>query len=46
MHDAGGALLLRRILPQALPWVMFLPTEAVDELVAKLVATGWEQLCA
>ncbi|MGH3926633.1 MAG: hypothetical protein ACRDTT_27860 [Pseudonocardiaceae bacterium] len=39
VHDAGGALLLRRILPQALPWVMFLPTEAVDELVAELVTT-------
>lgn len=39
VHDAGGTLLLRRILPQALPWVMFLPTEAVDELAAELVAT-------
>ncbi|MGQ0774593.1 MAG: hypothetical protein ACT4NY_09275 [Pseudonocardiales bacterium] len=39
VHDAGGALLLRRILPQALPWVTFLPTDAVDELVAELVTT-------
>ncbi|MGH3696904.1 MAG: hypothetical protein ACRDRX_23475 [Pseudonocardiaceae bacterium] len=33
------ALVLRRILPQALPWVTFLPTEAVDELIAELVDT-------
>jgi hypothetical protein len=39
VHDADGALILRRILPQALPWVTFLPTKAVDELVAELVAT-------
>jgi hypothetical protein len=38
-HDADGALILHRILPQALPWVTFLPIEAVDELVAELVAT-------
>ena len=39
MHDADGALILRRVLPQALPWVTFLPAEAVDEFVAELVAT-------
>lgn len=39
LHDADGALLLRRILPQVLPWVTFLPTKAVDELVEELVAT-------
>ena len=39
VHDVDGALILRRILPQALPWVTFLPTKAVDELAAELVAT-------
>lgn len=39
VHDADGALILRRILPQALPWVTFLPTKAVDELVEELVTT-------
>ncbi len=39
VHDADGALILRRILPQVLPWVTFLPTGAVDELVEELVAT-------
>ncbi|MDQ2791548.1 MAG: hypothetical protein DLM60_01005 [Pseudonocardiales bacterium] len=39
VHDPDGALILRRILPQALPWVTFLPTEAVDELVEELVTT-------
>jgi hypothetical protein len=29
---------LRRVLPQALPWVTFLPTKAVDDLVEELVA--------
>ncbi|MGH3688174.1 MAG: hypothetical protein ACRDRU_05685 [Pseudonocardiaceae bacterium] len=38
-HDADGALILHRILPQALPWVTFLPTGAVDELVEELVGT-------
>lgn len=38
-HDVDGALILRRILPQALPWVTFLPTGAIDELVEELVAT-------
>jgi hypothetical protein len=38
-HDADGALILHRILPQALPWVTFLPTEAVDEFVEELVDT-------
>ncbi|MGH3902010.1 MAG: hypothetical protein ACRDTA_27910 [Pseudonocardiaceae bacterium] len=32
-------LRLRRMLPQALSWVTFLPTKAVDELVEELVAT-------
>ncbi|MGH3814637.1 MAG: hypothetical protein ACRDUV_19685 [Pseudonocardiaceae bacterium] len=31
-------LRLRRMLPQALSWVTFLPTKAVDELVEELVA--------
>lgn len=39
VHEKGGALILRRILPQALPWVMFLPADAVDELADELVAT-------
>lgn len=39
VHDAGGALILRRILPQALPWVTFLPAEALEELVVELAAT-------
>jgi hypothetical protein len=34
-HDADGAL----ILPQALPWVTFLPNGAVDGLVEELVDT-------
>jgi hypothetical protein len=39
VHDAGGVPVLRRILPQALPWVGFLPAVAVDELLDELVAT-------
>ncbi|MGH3853035.1 MAG: hypothetical protein ACRDR6_05965 [Pseudonocardiaceae bacterium] len=39
LHDADGALILRRILPQALPWVTFLPAKAVEKLVEELVAT-------
>ncbi len=38
VHETGGALILRRILSQALPWVTFLPAGAVDELVTELVA--------
>jgi hypothetical protein len=39
VHDVDGASILRRVLPQALPWVTFLPTNAVDDLVEELVAT-------
>ncbi|MGH3923450.1 MAG: hypothetical protein ACRDTT_11390 [Pseudonocardiaceae bacterium] len=39
VHDAGGALVVRRILPQALPWVTFLPTEAVGEFLDELMVT-------
>lgn len=39
VHDTGGAPILRRILPQALPWMTFLPAGAIDELVAELVST-------
>jgi phytoene dehydrogenase-like protein len=39
VHDADGARILHRILPQALPWVTFLPVKAVDALVEELVAT-------
>lgn len=39
MHDADGALILHRILPQVLPWVAFLPVGAVDELMGELVST-------
>jgi len=39
VHETGGALILRRILSQALPWVTFLPADAVDELADELVAT-------
>jgi hypothetical protein len=39
LRDADGALIVRRILPQVLPWVTFLPPEAADELVEELVAT-------
>ena len=39
VHDAGGVPVLRRVLPQALPWVGFLPAGAVDEFFAELVTT-------
>ncbi|MGH3822289.1 MAG: hypothetical protein ACRDRA_05540 [Pseudonocardiaceae bacterium] len=39
LHDPDGVLIVRRILPQALPWVTFLPSDAVDELVEEFVAT-------
>lgn len=39
VHDTDGVLILRRILPQALPWVTFLPPEALNELVEELVDT-------
>jgi len=39
VHDEGGMPVLRRILPQALPWVAFLPEGGADELLEELVAT-------
>jgi hypothetical protein len=37
LAENGGADLIRRVLPTALPWARFLPDEAVDELAAEFV---------
>lgn len=39
VRDEAGASVLRRVLPEALPWVAFLPDGGTDELAAELVAT-------
>jgi hypothetical protein len=39
LAESGGAGLIRQVLPAALPWVRFLPDDAVDELAAEFVAT-------
>ncbi len=39
VHDEAGAPMLSRLLPQALPWVAFLPDDGTEEFVAELVAT-------
>lgn len=39
VHDEAGVSVLRRVLPEALPWVAFLPDGGTDELVEELAAT-------
>jgi hypothetical protein len=39
LAESGGADLIRRVLPATLPWVHFLPADAVDELAAEFVTT-------
>lgn len=39
VHETGGALILRRLLSQTLPWVRFLPADAVAEFAEEVVAT-------
>ncbi|BCB83556.1 hypothetical protein [Phytohabitans suffuscus] len=40
LREPGGADLVRRVLPRALPWTRFLPQDAMDELVSEFIATG------
>ncbi|MEU9832814.1 hypothetical protein AB0D67_14920 [Streptosporangium sp. NPDC048047] len=38
--EAGGAEILRRVLPDVLPWTRFLPAPAVEEFLASLSETA------
>lgn len=40
LREQGGADMIRHVLPTVLPWVRFLPSTAIDELVAEFVETG------
>jgi hypothetical protein len=39
LRELGGAEAVARVLPAALPWMRFLPADAVDELVTEFVET-------
>lgn len=39
LQQHGGADLIRRVMPAALPWLRFLPADAIDELVTEFVDT-------
>jgi hypothetical protein len=40
LREPGTADLVRRVMPDVLPWMRFLPADAVDELVSEFIATG------
>jgi hypothetical protein len=40
LRERGSADMVRRVLPDVLPWTRFLPADAVDELVSEFIATG------
>lgn len=40
LREPGTADLVRRVLPDVLPWTRFLPEDAMDEFLSEFVATG------
>lgn len=40
LRESGGPELIRHILPDALPWMRFLPSSAIDEMTIDFVQTA------
>jgi hypothetical protein len=41
LQEMGSVAVIRRVLPTVLPWVRFLPDDAVDELVTEFIDTTY-----